>query len=78
MSNEEKPRFVHDCVSCAFLGYFNGHDLYFCPKQVGGPTVIARYGTLGKYCSGMPFATPEGIPELYEAKKRAIAKGLIQ
>lgn len=80
MSNE-KPLFTHDCPSCVYLGQHDAHDLYYCAKQVGGPTVIARYSSDGPdYCSGMPFAVEGafGIPELFEAKQRAIAKGLIK
>lgn len=65
----------------SMLYWYPQLDLYFCPKQVGGPTVIARYGSDGPdYCSGLPFAVEGefGIPELLEAKKRAITKGLIK
>lgn len=92
----ETPYWKHDCPDCIFLGRLTkkmpNHggitalknqvfDLYYCPTQAGGPTVIARFGLLGEYCSGMPFATAStvnGIPELFEAKKRALAKGLIK
>ena len=49
-----KPRFQHDCDNCVFLGHYEGHDLYYCPRE---PTVIARYGGGGpEYTSGLPFA----------------------
>lgn len=41
----DKPRFVHDCESCDFVGHFAGHDLYLCPLQ--GGTRVARYGNEG-------------------------------
>jgi len=64
-----------------FLPYIEGHkgeeyDLYYCDTE---PTVIARYGDEGyQYMSGMVFAHPDGNEPLYEAKKRAIEKGLIK
>jgi hypothetical protein len=71
------PAFQHDCSGCIFLGHYQGHDLYFCPQN-GLPTVIARYSSEGSdYKSGMPFA--DGIdPELTEAKKRAVEKGIFR
>ena len=67
-------KFKHDCPHCTSLGEFNGHDLYHC-RQIGIPTVIARYGDEGKeYTSGMGLA--DGVPELTEAKTRAIKAGL--
>ena len=71
----EKPRFVHDCDKCTFLGQFLEYDLYYCP-QGNIPTVIARFGDEGwDYRSGMYCA--EIDPVLKEARKRAKEKGLI-
>jgi hypothetical protein len=70
-----KPKYIHDCKECHFLGTLdNTFDLYFCDKQgKGRETVIARYGDKGAdYLSGMNFATKDGLETLYEAKKRAI------
>ncbi len=67
--------YEHDCHNCVFLGVFQSHDLYYCNSS--NPTVIARFGIDGDYCSGLNFAKPGGIPVLVEAKKRAIKKGLI-
>lgn len=78
----ETPIYIHDCDDCIFLGNFETcesgknekYDLYFCEN---GPTVIARYGDKGwEYASGLRFANPDGTPSLYEAKLRAIKKGL--
>jgi hypothetical protein len=56
------------------LGVFEAHDLYHC-KQGGMPTVIARYGDDGPdYMSGMALADGNSI--IFEARERAIAKGL--
>ena len=38
-----KPKFQHDCETCAFLGHFYDHDVYTC-----GHSLVARYGD---YCS---------------------------
>ena len=79
--SDEMPKFQHDCRGCTFLGRFNDKDLYFCTQgSTWHHTVIARFGDDGPdYSSGLPFAVEGefGIPELLEAKKRAIAKGLI-
>jgi hypothetical protein len=56
------------------LGEWKEFDLYFCPQH-GVPTVIARYGPDGDYQSGLPAA--DAIPALGEAKRRAIAAGLL-
>jgi len=79
-----KPIYEHDCGKCIFLGNYSSpeydnnqqYDLYFCPT---GKTVVARYGDIGwHYASGMIFASPDGNLVLYEAKRRAIEKGLYQ
>lgn len=67
------PRYEHDCENCKPLGAFKEFDLYVCPTQITGPTVIARFGTDGDYKSGLCFADSD--PELGEAKRRAIEAG---
>lgn len=70
----DKPKFLHDCDNCTFLGSFNGHDLYHCMQDGHMPTVIARFGSEGhKYKSGLVFATTD--PELGEARRRAADAG---
>lgn len=51
------PVFLHDCEDCVFLGHYEEHDLYFCPKEAGSEgTVIARWSGNGPdYASGLPF-----------------------
>ena len=50
------PVFEHDCDACIFLGHYEGHDLWFCPREVAGYTVIARWSSDGPdYRSGAPF-----------------------
>lgn len=49
-------RHKHDCDRCRYLGTSNLHDLYFCEKQIVGPTIIARWGSDGpEYTSGLEF-----------------------
>ena len=70
----EHPHFTHDCDVCTFLGHFNGYDLYVHATE-GIKTVIARNGEDGAYKSGIWAANSD--PELAEAKKRAIERGLL-
>lgn len=78
-SNEVVPLHTHDCEQCKFLGPFEDKvDLYFCEQGSRasgiGPTVIARYGSLGhQYTSGLGFSHLS--PWLGEAKRRAIELG---
>lgn len=73
---QETPTFTHDCDECKFLGQIHDeilYDLYFCP-QGGRPTVIARFGNEGsQYKSGLYGGMHDLV--LYEAKKRATARG---
>lgn len=69
------PRFPHDCDRCYCLGEYLDADLWMCPAQVGGPTVIARFGPDGDYRSGLPSADTDIY--LAEAKRRAIEKGFL-
>lgn len=77
---KDVPIFEHDCNNCDFLGVsVDGntvYDLYYCDTE---ETVIARYSNNGAdYMSGMVFARPDGNKQLYEAKLRAIEKGLFK
>lgn len=75
IATTEAPRYVHDCNCCAFLGHAFKSDLYFCPQD-GYPTVIARHSDEGPdYTSGLVFSDHD--PALAEAKRRAIAQGLL-
>lgn len=79
MPSTLKPRFKHECKHCVFLGAHihnqRWHDLYYCPANLGEPTVIARYGEGGDYMSGMCFAGT--LEPLTVAKKMAEKRGLI-
>jgi len=65
------PIHEHDCDVCKYLGTVNNQDLYFCPSDLGGPTVICRYGKAGDYRSGLVFGLDKDNP-LHEALKRAL------
>ena len=73
----DQPRFKHDCSTCSWLGRFEADDLYFCAKQVGGPTVIARFGSKEDYASGLAFGVNGDHTALQEAYRRALKFGLI-
>jgi hypothetical protein len=71
---DDAPRYTHDCDQCVFLGWYEECDLYFCARNI--VTVIARYGNDGhEYTSGLTFTDVD--PELAEAKKRAVERGLL-
>lgn len=36
------PRYTHDCKACQFMGRWDEHDVWVCPKEPMGPSVIAR------------------------------------
>jgi hypothetical protein len=86
--HHSKPQFKHDCTSCKYLGRYQNtesdgrtwnFDLYYCGDNPSHnkvrATVIARFGDEGsQYQSGLNG----NLPELAEAKKRAIQKGYIK
>jgi hypothetical protein len=68
------PRHEHDCSKCKPLGEFGEFDLYYCETDLfKNPTVIARFGSDGDYTAGLNLA--DRVPELAEARKRAIEAG---
>lgn len=70
-----KPRYPNDCPKCVWLGEFGRSDLYYCPQSAGLSTVIARFGPGPAYVSGLTLV--DILPELGEARKRAITRGLL-
>jgi hypothetical protein len=80
-----KPRFIHDCEQCVFLGQDEEHDFYFCPSPSGFHTVIARFGSDGPdYASGLEIAEavekregPNSAYSLVKALKLARERGLV-
>lgn len=77
MTEEDNiPKYKHDCARCRFLGHHDNADLYYCPAEISGPTVIARFSDDGpNYQSGIYFAYGMN-PLLTEARRRAVAQGL--
>ena len=76
-----EPLFKHDCELCVYLGGHMGEsgpcDLYFCSKCHPLPTVIARYSSKDyDYSAGKSHALSGICPDLAEALKRAVEKGL--
>lgn len=85
-----KPKYQHDCAACQFLGQSlrrgRIYDLYICPSDIAGATVIARLGDEGPdYLSHPVNVIPyvrqhspafEGSP-LNDAYKLAEKRGLI-
>jgi len=75
---KDAPVFEHDCEQCTFLGRFQCHDLYFCRQGGNVSTVISRYGSAGpQYASGLEIGRKSLDPELAEAYRRAVERGLI-
>lgn len=75
MKTLDKPKFEHDCECCAFLGHYDGRDLYYHNGDSESKTVISRYGSRGTYTSGLVFSRTN--KHLREAAERAISKGLL-
>jgi len=75
-----KPQHKHDCNNCIFLGTYEDKDLYFCTQGMSIPTVTSRNSSDGAdYISGLSFADPVfDMKDLFEAKMRAIEKGLLK
>jgi hypothetical protein len=73
---KQKPRFIHDCKNCIFLGRHHEYDLYFCAQDFSD-TVIARYSDNGPdYLSSLKMMVVSNSV-LLVAKKRAIKMGLL-
>jgi hypothetical protein len=79
-----KPKYIHDCNNCTFLGRYNHKsgkkttvlDLYCHAHQDGWSTFIARYGNEGQdYSTAIVLNATKGPHQ--EAYKRAKAKGIL-
>ena len=69
MANTTQPQFTHDCESCTFLGRYDSDrpaDLYVCLTSMGGPSLIARYGSEGPDYGSVPASM------LYTASLRPV------
>jgi hypothetical protein len=53
-----KPRYIHDCDNCLFLGCYKEFDIYWCQgsSSFAGGSVIARYGSEGRKYSSSPVS----------------------
>lgn len=73
-----KPIYEHDCETCIYMGRVTmkkrKFDLYYCGYREGRSTVIARYGVLGDYLSGLSHSYNG---PLKEAALRAIKRGFL-
>jgi len=67
------PKFLHDCSRCVFLGHFQKHDLYYCPKE---KTLTGRFDHDDTDCV-IALAEMTTDPILGEAFKRAQDRGLL-
>lgn len=66
---DDKPLHTHDCDACVFLGNYHGrvylgdsavpeknaYDLYYCPREISGCSLVARYGSKGPEYASAPF-----------------------
>lgn len=76
---DEQPQWANDHEDhCLFLGRYKQYDLYYAAEEIGGPTVVARFGNDGpEYSSGMCFGwLPKPEHPLVEARRRSQARGL--
>jgi len=66
-----KPKFVHNCDNCLFLGCHKEFDVYFCPdlESYGGGSVILRYGDEVENYSSSPISVALYGKELTKAAK---------
>jgi len=39
------PRYEHDCTGCIYQGILDNYDVYYCPNQIGGPTMVYRFAS---------------------------------
>lgn len=70
----DTPQFIHDCQQCVFLGRFQKHDLYYCPKE---QTLTGRFDHDDTDCV-IAMAEPTTAPILGEAYRRAKERGLLR
>lgn len=73
------PQFKHDCDNCEFLGRHCHVDLYICGSDLALPTLIGRHSSVPEdyhsgYAGGM---AGYAYPEIDEAGRRAMARGLL-
>jgi len=59
----KRPRYIHDCEKCKFLGTWEAYDLYFCDEKTLGGTVIARYGSNAPMYAAMHVSLTKTLDE---------------
>ena len=54
LAYSSEPQYAHDCDQCAFLGHFDGYDIYICGD---GPntTILGRNEDSSGGYSSLPF-----------------------
>lgn len=61
MNGYKKPRFIHDCTACIYLGEYGEYDCWFCPPReqniVIGGDVILRYSSEGSEYASYDLST---------------------
>jgi hypothetical protein len=72
--SDETPKFMHDCRHCVFLGHYEKHDLYYCPKE---ETLTARFDHDDTDCV-IALAEATTHPLLSVAFLRAEERGLLK
>ena len=83
-----KTQHTHDCDACIFLGNLSvicgdiskRYDIYLCASAMGGPDVVARYGSDGPEYRSVPLEVLNsmrdpsdlwvGVRHLLEKKER--------
>ena len=78
-----KPRYVHDCDNCLFLGCYRDFDVYWCQDStsIDGGSIIARNSDLGPDYQSSPvlialYGTNQGI--LFKVAQYLLHSGLIK
>lgn len=73
----EGPRWVNSCTACVFLGRFEASDLYFCPRNSVREAMLGIRTGPGAEEILFPAEPVTKHPPLAEARRRAIAAGLV-
>lgn len=76
-----EPQYEHDCEKCVYLSDYGDYDLYWCPQDPVGETVLARFGNEGPdYVSCPPSLIRHEMADhpLPVAVRRAMEMGLIR
>lgn len=72
----QTPQHNHDCKGCVFLGRMDAGDLYWTTTHYRDPGLL-MVGRFGQQ-SFWPSYSNSTEPELIEARRRAVARGLVK